>query len=236
MTTARVLVLFVHPSPHKSRCNRVLVRTARAVDGITVHDLYEEYPNQDVVVEREQELLLAHDVIVLQHPFYWYSVPPLLKEWIDLVLEHGWAYGRRGTRLRGKWVMSAITTGGGPSSYGPGSLNRYTVREFLRPIEQTVRLCRMEYLPPFLVHGTHRIDSAGIAAAAADYRRVLEALRDGRIDAAAVSDLERINGDLDTVIGSPGHGPGSPPSDGAAGEAEPPPSPSSAGSGPGDAR
>jgi len=207
---ARVLVLFAHPSPHKSRVNRVLVRAARGTAGVTVQDLYEEYPDQDIVVEQEQRLLLEHDVIVLQHPFFWYSVPPLLKEWIDLVLEHGWAYGSRGTRLRGKWVMSAITTGGGAAAYGPDGSNRYTVRQFLRPIEQTVRLCRMEYLPPFLVQGTLRMTPETIAAAAADYRRVLEALRDGRIDAGAVAERERINDDLEAVIGEPGHGPAAP--------------------------
>jgi glutathione-regulated potassium-efflux system ancillary protein KefG len=211
--------------------NRVLVGAALDVDGVTVRDLYEEYPDQDVLVEAEQELLLAHDVIVLQHPFYWYSVPPLLKEWIDLVLEHGWAYGRRGTRLRGKWMLSAITTGGGASSYGPGSLNRYTVREFLRPIEQTARLCRMEYLPPFLIQGTHRMGREEIDAAAVQYRRLLEALRDGRIDAGAVADLERINADLDAVIGDPGRGP-SRDADGS--HAAAPPSASTGG--PGDAR
>lgn len=230
--TSRVLVLFAHPTPHKSRVNCELVGAARAVEGVTVRDLYEEYPDQEVLVEPEQKLLLAHDVVVLQHPFYWYSVPPLLKEWIDLVLEHGWAYGRRGTRLRGKWMMSAITTGGGAASYGPGSLNRYTVREFLRPIEQTARLCHLEYLPPFLVQGTHRMTRAQVAGAATEYGRVLEALRDGRIDAEAVAELERINDDLDALIGSPGHGPRI----GAAADTGPSPSDSSAGGGPGDAR
>lgn len=230
--TSRVLVLFAHPAPHKSRVNRELLRAARAVEGVTVRDLYEEYPDQEVLVEPEQQLLLSHDVVVLQHPFYWYSVPPLLKEWIDLVLEHGWAYGRRGTRLRGKWLLSAITTGGGASSYGPGSLNRYTVREFLRPIEQTARLCQMEYLPPFLVQGTHRMEREQIHTAATEYGRVLQALRDGRIDAGALADVERINADLDALIGSPGHGP----QPGTAAGDEPSPSPSSAGRGPGDAR
>ena len=64
--------------------------------GVTFHDLYELYPDFDVQVEQEQELLISHDMIILQHPFYWYSCPPLLKQWIDLVLEHGWAYGKEG--------------------------------------------------------------------------------------------------------------------------------------------
>ena len=58
------------------------------------------------IPKREQELLLQHKIIVWQHPFYWYSSPALLKEWIDLVLEHGWAYGRKGDMLKGKKVNS----------------------------------------------------------------------------------------------------------------------------------
>jgi hypothetical protein len=69
-------------------------------------------------VRREQELLLAHDLIVLQHPLYWYSTPPLVKQWIDLVLEYGWAYGEHGIALRGKRLLSVISAGGSESSYG----------------------------------------------------------------------------------------------------------------------
>jgi len=197
--TSPVLVLFAHPALHKSRVNRALVRAAREVDGVTVHDLYESYPDLDIDVAAEQKLLIDHDIIVMQHPFFWYSVPAIFKEWMDLVLEHGWAYGSEGTRLQGKWVMSAISTGGGAGAYAREGFNRYTVREFLRPIEQTVALCRMRYLPPFLVQGTHRMRPREIDAHAADYRRLLEALRDGRIDAERVGKLERIN---DALIGT----------------------------------
>lgn len=198
---SRVLVLFTHPTLQKSRVNRVLVDAARQVEGVTVHDLYECYPDFDIAVADEQEMLLGHDVFVLQHPFFWYSVPAILKEWMDLVLEHGWAYGGQGTKLSGKRLMSAVSTGGSDVAYSPHGLNRYTMREFLRPIEQTARLCKMIYLPPFLVQGTHRLSAADIQSHAADYRRVLVALRDGSIDPGIVGDLDRINGDLDAVIG-----------------------------------
>jgi len=198
---SRILVLFAHPALHKSRVNRVLVSAAREVEGVTVHDLYERYPDFDIAVAHEQELLLGHDVIVMQHPFFWYSVPAILKEWMDLVLEHGWAYGGQGAKLSGKRLMSAVSTGGGDVAYTPEGINRHTMREFLRPIEQTARLCKMVYLPPFLVQGTHRLSDEDIQSHAADYRRLLAALRDGGIDARSVGDLERINGDLDAVIG-----------------------------------
>jgi len=46
---------------------------------VTIHDLYETYPNFHIQVKFEQDLLLAHDIIVFHHPFYWYSSPAILK-------------------------------------------------------------------------------------------------------------------------------------------------------------
>ena len=174
----RVLVLFAHPALEKSRVHRRLADAVRDVEGVTFHDLYEAYPDFDIDVGREQELLAAHDPIVLQHPFFWYSTPALVKEWEDLVLEHGWAYGSEGTALRGKRFLSAVTTGGGREAYCPEGYNHYTVRQFLAPIERTAVLCGMEYLAPFVVYGTHRLGEDDIARHAEEYRRVVEGLRD----------------------------------------------------------
>ena len=178
----RVLLLFAHPALEKSRVNQVLIRDVEQIDGVTFHDLYQAYPDFDVDVPREQALLTEHDVVVLQHPFYWYSTPPLVKQWEDLVLQHGWAYGREGHALRGKRLMSAITTGGRRSAYQPGGYNRYTIPELLRPIEQTARLCGMVYLEPFIVYGTHAMDPAEVEACAAAYRSLIGDLVNGRFD------------------------------------------------------
>jgi glutathione-regulated potassium-efflux system ancillary protein KefG len=58
----------------------------------------------------------------------------------------------------------------------------------------------MEYLPPFVIHGTHEMTETAIQAHAQDYRRALEALRDGRIDLDAVRSHPRLNHDLDAII------------------------------------
>jgi glutathione-regulated potassium-efflux system ancillary protein KefG len=197
----KVLILFAHPAFARSRVNRVLVEQARRIDGVTVHDLYERYPDLDIDVAHEQELLGANDVIVMQHPFYWYSTPSILKQWQDLVLEHGWAYGREGRALRGKLLLNAVTAGGGEESYTRSGPNRYTIRELLAPIEQTAVLCGMRWLAPFVVHGTHRLDDAGVHRHAADYAAVLEALRDGRLDVEAACRAKRLNSDLAALIG-----------------------------------
>lgn len=196
----RILILFAHPALQKSRVNRVMVHAVRDLDGVTFRDLYESYPEFDIDVKAEQELLVAHDLIVLHHPFFWYSTPAILKEWQDLVLEHGWAYGREGTALRGKLMLTVTTTGGGEAAYQKDGYNRHTMDQLLAPIRQTARLCGMDYLPPFAAHGTHGMTDADIRRHAGDYRRAIEALRDDNIDLDKARRHPRLNSDLDAII------------------------------------
>jgi len=181
-TPRRILVLFAHPALHKSWVNRRLLEAIDGLEGVTVNDLYETYPTFHIDVKREQALLLEHDVIVFQHPFYWYSSPAILKEWQDLVLEYGFAYGEGGTALEGKQFLSAVSTGGQQEAYCRSGSNRFAMRELLAPFEQTARLCGMDYLPPFVIHGTHRLREPGqIDPFADDYRALLQGLRDQRL-------------------------------------------------------
>lgn len=189
----RVLVLFAHPALRKSRCNRRLLAAARSVPGVTVRDLYEEYSDFMIDVPREQELLRAHDVIVFQHPFYWYSCPALLKEWMDLVLEYGFAYGEAGSALHGKILVSAITTGGAAESYRRDGLNVYTIGEMLVPFERTAGLCGMRWLPPFLVQSTFTLPPDQLEAHAVDYTALLGDLRDGRVAFEKARKLSSLN-------------------------------------------
>ena len=200
----RVLVLFAHPVLERSRVNRRLLDTLRTVDDVTINDLYERYPTLAIDVRREQELLLAHDVIVFQHPFYWYSMPAILKEWQDLVLEHGWAYGAGGTKLRGKITLHAITTGGPATAYQRGGYNRFTVRELITPLEQTAQLCGMRFLAPFVVHGALKIGADDDLLARSDvYRTLIEALRDDRIDLERAEHAQNLADELADVLGKP---------------------------------
>ncbi|GAB3931040.1 NAD(P)H-dependent oxidoreductase [Larkinella terrae] len=177
-----VLILFAHPALEKSRTNRLLLEACRSVDGVTVNDLYEEYPDFDIDVDREQQLLLDHDFIILHHPFYWYSSPAMVKQWQDLVLEHGWAYGREGNALVGKKMLNVVTTGGPRRAYEEEGYNRFTLRQFLAPFDQTAHLCKMIYLPPFAVHGTHRLTEPEMHQAASQYKSLLTMLSTDQID------------------------------------------------------
>jgi glutathione-regulated potassium-efflux system ancillary protein KefG len=176
-----VLILFAHPKLEKSRVQSRLLHAARQVPGVRIHDLYEQYPDFHINIPFEQGLLLEHELILLQHPFYWYSCPPLMKQWIDLVLQHGWAYGKDGAALSGKKIMNVISAGGIREAYSHEGFNRYTIADFLAPINQTARLCKMDYLPPFVVHGTHRATEPELDKAALQYGKLLEMLVAGTL-------------------------------------------------------
>jgi glutathione-regulated potassium-efflux system ancillary protein KefG len=174
----KILILFTHPIAHKSRVNIEMVNAVKKIEGVTIHDLYEEYPDFYIDVKREQELLLEHDVIIWQHPFYWYSAPSLLKEWFDLVLEHGFAYGNEGEALKGKVAISVITTGGKKETYSSTGFNSYPITQFLLPYKQSCKLCQINYLPPFVVHGTHLLSEQELEVLKVDYVKLISLLKD----------------------------------------------------------
>lgn len=189
----KILVLAAHPILEASVVCRKLLAGIRREAGISVLDLYERYPDFNIDVAAEQKRLEAADLIVFQHPFYWYSTPAILKEWTDLVLEHGWAYGRTGNALEGKFLMNALSTGGSADAYGETGKNRYTIPEFLAPIAQTASLCRMTYLPPYVVFEGRRLERAELTGTAALYKDLLTGLRDERIDPRALARFRLAN-------------------------------------------
>ena len=171
-----VLIIFAHPALQKSRVNRVLLNAAQSVPGVGIHDLYERYPDFQIDVAHEQQAMREAQTIILQHPFHWYSCPSLLKEWLDVVLTHGWAYGSHGDALKGKRLMSVISTGGPEDSYQKGGANHYPISELLFPFDQTARLCGMEYQAPLLFHGALHAEADVIATHAAHYQKLLTTL------------------------------------------------------------
>ena len=180
-TMNKALIIFAHPRFEKSRTNRALLAALAGCDFVRVHDLYEIYPDFNIDVAREQTLLFEHKLIVLQFPMYMYGPPALLKQWIDLVLEHGWAHGAGGCRLEKKQFFITVTTGGSRQAYGPAGFNRFTLAEMLRPLEQTAMLCRMIYLPPFAVQGVSRLTDLQLAGYAKKYLGSVRALARGDV-------------------------------------------------------
>ena len=163
------------------------------MEGVTVNDLYEAYPEFDIDVSREQALVDAHDIIIFHHPLFWYSTPAILKEWQDLVLEHGWAYGSEGNALEGKVFFNIISAGGTQEAYTPEGYNGHTLRHLISPIEQTCRLCKMIFLPPFVVHGTHSIQMDQVEDHRKSLNQLLIDFQNDRVDIERAQQLDRLN-------------------------------------------
>ena len=162
----KVLVNLFHPHLERSVVNRTWAERLANQPGITLRNLYDLYPDGKIDVSAEQQALAEHDRLVFQHPFYWYSTPPLMKQWLDDVLTYGWAYGPGGNALAGKEWLSVISTGGPTDSYQAGGYNRFSMSEFLKPLVQTASLLQTVFLPPFIFHGAVVADSEALRASA----------------------------------------------------------------------
>ena len=190
---AKVLIQFAHPTLSKSSIQKTLENYCRKVKGVTFNDLYEYYPDLFIDVKREQELISRHDIIIFQHPFYWYSSPPILKQWQDLVLEYNWAYGPEGRALAGKKMFNALSCGGGKEAYQETGYNRFPVSQFLLPFNQTAHLCKMEYLPPFVIHETYTMTNDQLANYGEQYANLLTALVNDEIHPEQYRNVEYLN-------------------------------------------
>ena len=154
------LVLGAHPDLARSHVARALLDACRdaQLPGFTYRDLYALYPDYLIDIPAEQAALASAELVVWLHPIQWYSMPSLMKLWVDEVLTFGWAYGPGGTALHGKDLWLVASTGGAEESYRPDRYNRYFFDAFLPPYDQTAALCGMRFLPPLVLHGAHRAD------------------------------------------------------------------------------
>jgi glutathione-regulated potassium-efflux system ancillary protein KefF len=181
---AQILVIAAHPQLEHSRTTRRMLHAAHQAaepadpGRIAVRDLYALYPDYLIDVAAEQAALAAAQLVVWLHPVHWYSMPPLMKLWLDEVFAFRWAYGPGGQALRGKDLWLAASTGGPESSYHPDSYNRYFFDAFLHPYDQTAALTGMRWLPPLLLHGAHRADEATLDAHAAVFAQRLQSWPD----------------------------------------------------------
>lgn len=190
---AKVLVLFAHPAQVRSEVNVPLFADAMKNKHVTAVDLYAEYPDFNIDIEREQQRLIDHDVIVFLYPLYWYSTPSILKEWQDLVLEYGFAYGQGGTALENKVFLCAITAGGKEEAYQSDGFNHFTIRQLLQPLEQMASITNMTYLAPFALFGSrtaqeeHRINTHR-----QKWRTLLEKLVTSSLDMEKATTIENL--------------------------------------------
>jgi NAD(P)H dehydrogenase (quinone) len=149
-----VLIISGHPDLKNSIANKaILEELAKKLPEAEIRKLDELYPDYQMDVKAEQAALVKADIIVFQYPTHWYSVPALLKVYIDIVMEHSWAYGSKGNALKGKKLITSTTTGGKASAYTKEGIERHEIGEFNYFLEQYAELCKMEFTKLFCSFG-----------------------------------------------------------------------------------
>jgi putative NADPH-quinone reductase len=169
-----IVIYFAHLNIERSVINQSLCDAVRDLPYVNFRDLHELYPNFFIDTKTEQSILRAADLIVFQHPIYWYSAPAIIKHFLDSVFLNGFAYGNGGNALQGKDFLLVASTGAAEDQYQRDGVHYYNFSEMIRPIEQTARFCGMQFLTPLVLHGGQSLSKEKINTHAAVYRRMLE--------------------------------------------------------------
>ena len=110
------------------------------------------------------------------------------------MLEYGFAYGHDGTELHGKTLLCAITAGGTENAYRTQGYNHYSIRELLRPIEQTATLCGISYLPPYALFGSRTaLEDGKLDEHIENWQQILVCLQQNRIDVDRAAQADKLN-------------------------------------------
>jgi NAD(P)H dehydrogenase (quinone) len=139
-------------------------------------------------IAQEQAKLRWADAVIFQFPLWWYSMPAIMKGWIDRVYAYGFAYGvgehsdrRWGERfgegrLSGKRAMLIVTAGGWESHYSARGING-PIEDILFPIQHGILFYPgFQVLPPFTVYRTSKMDQDRLADVTARLRERLDGL------------------------------------------------------------
>lgn len=118
----------------------------------------------------EQSKLLWADTVIFQFPLWWFSMPAIMKGWVERVYAYGFAYGvgehndshwgdryGEGT-LAGKRAMLMVTAGGWQPHYSARGING-PIDDILFPIHHGIlHYPGFDVLPPFVIYHTSKVN------------------------------------------------------------------------------
>lgn len=142
----KVIIVSAHDTVVDSVANKYILEDLKnKLPEAVFDDLDAQYANFEFDVKEEQKKLEEADIIVLQYPFYWYSMPGLLHRWMEQVFEHGWSHGRTGNALHGKTLIASFTTGAPEVAYSHEGMMQFELDEYLAPFKSTCILTGMNW-------------------------------------------------------------------------------------------
>ncbi|HYQ82555.1 MAG TPA: NAD(P)H-dependent oxidoreductase, partial [Rubrobacter sp.] len=128
-------------------------------------------------IQAEMDKLVRADLLIFQFPLWWVGPPAILKGWVDRVLAAGFSYGGANFFdqgiFRGKRALLSLTTGSGPTAFGPDGLSG-PIDAILWPLQHgTFYFVGMDVLPPFVAWNAPRVGEEGRKQYLEEYRQRL---------------------------------------------------------------
>lgn len=146
-----ILIVVGHPDSSRSNANARIARSVQAHFGSRAEVRFlDRLKGADghFDIAAEQAALAQARLVVWQVPMYWYNAPALMRQWLEEVLTHGFAYGSKGKALHGKPLILSITTGGSEQDFCESGAESFPLEAFLPPFTATANLCGMQWQPP----------------------------------------------------------------------------------------
>lgn len=148
-----VLIISGHPNLAQSIANTTIIKELESLlPNAEIRKLDQLHKHYEFDVQNEQQAIEKADLIVWQMPFYWYSMPALMKKWLDDTFTHGFAHGST-AKLAGKKLLISITTGAPENLYQQDGFFKHTIEDYLTGFETTAVLCNLDYQGAIWLNG-----------------------------------------------------------------------------------
>lgn len=148
------LIISGHPDLSQSIANKtILAELEQKLPNTEIRKLDSLYPDYQIDINAEQSALVKAEVIVWQFPFHWYSMPALMKKWLDKVFLFGFSHGDGGNKLHGKKLLISFTTGTPKAIYAKAGFMQHDMEDYFAAFESTAVMCGLELLPPVYLNG-----------------------------------------------------------------------------------
>ncbi len=171
------LVLFAHPYLEHSSSNRELINFYERHQHYTFRDLYEDYPDFHIAAFRERKRIFEYERFIFHFPLVWFGIPPLLKLWLNEVLDQDWQKPETENPLDGKEIYILVTTVSKETSFGKEGKYQYTVDQLISELIVSLRAFKADISTIMVVYESESLTKKDIII---QKQKLMEILHDDR--------------------------------------------------------
>ena len=158
----KTLVLFAHPFLEFSSNNKELTNFYERHQHFNFRDLYEEYPDFHVAAFKERKNIYQYERFIFHFPIIWFGMPPLLRLWIDEVVDTKWLNEDEKNPFENKEVYFLITTRSKERSFGPNGKHHFTIEELISGILITLKIFKANIKNIYIVYDSENLSKKEI--------------------------------------------------------------------------